>query len=86
MHCLYTGPAKGSMGSERVVESLTKALVSLNHDVVMVANMNSDQSKMPAKILEEIPEGYDIVHGQGHGGDVLGKHNKNMTDSSLFSF
>jgi glycosyltransferase involved in cell wall biosynthesis len=67
MHCEYTGPAKDSMGSERVVEALTKAHLEMGHEVVMFLKPDSDASKLPAPLVDHIPEGFDIIHA--HGGD-----------------
>lgn len=62
-HCQYTGPAKNSHGSERVVEALTKGFLKLGHEVVMF--VNPDSTNMPAPIVSDFPKDADIVHGHG---------------------
>lgn len=72
-YCPYTGPARDSMGSERVVEATTKALIALGHEVFMF--INPDSKNMPAPVVSEIPQGTDIIHAHGTMGDVLDKYN-----------
>lgn len=62
-HCEYTGRAHGAMGSERVVEALTKGFIKLGHEVVMFVNSNS--INMPARVVDYFPQDFDIVHGHG---------------------
>lgn len=62
-HCLYTGPAKDSMGGERIVESLTKGLLKLEHEVVMY--VNPDSKNMPARVVDHFPKDFDIIHSHG---------------------
>jgi len=62
-NCRYTGLAKNSAGSERVVEALTKAFIELGHEVVM--HVNLDSTNMPAPIVDKIPSNFDIVHVHG---------------------
>ncbi|MDO8659568.1 MAG: glycosyltransferase [Candidatus Parcubacteria bacterium] len=64
--CDYKGKAFGAMGSERVVEALTKGLLKLGHEVLM--RVHPDSIDMPAPIITEIPNDFDIVHG--HGSDL----------------
>jgi len=56
----YVAPAKDQMGAERVVESITKGLVSLGHEVVMKLSPGSKDA--PAPLVDEIPEDCDIIH------------------------
>lgn len=69
-YCTYTGPAKGSMGSERVVEALTKGLIKLGHEVVMYAN--PDSTDMPTPVVTEVPRDFDVIHGHGVNLDEYG--------------
>lgn len=62
IHCNYTYPAKGSQGSERVVEALTKGFVKLGHEVVLHINPSKNT---PAPVVSEVPDDFDIIHGQG---------------------
>ena len=61
--CDYIGPAKNSMGAERMIESLAKAYISLGHEVVMKVNPAS--INMPAPIVEEIPSDCDVISFNG---------------------
>lgn len=58
----YKAPAKDSMGAERVVESLTRALIRQGHEVVM--KIHPDSTDAPAPVVKEIPEDCDILHFQ----------------------
>jgi hypothetical protein len=71
MHCEYTGPAKDSMGAERIIEALTKALVLNGHEVVMLVNSDSDVSRMPAPVVSSIPKNFDIIHAHGTSPKLL---------------
>ena len=61
--CPYTAPAKDSMGSERVIERLTKGLIELGHEVVM--KLNPDSVDTPAPLVDKVPEDCDILHFHG---------------------
>lgn len=61
--CNYIAPAKDSMGSERVVEALARALVHLKHEVVM--RLHPASKNTPAPLVSEIPSDCDIVHFNG---------------------
>ena len=56
----YIAPAKDSMGAQRVCEALTKSLVELGHDVVMLIDPRSRNT--PAPVATEVPGDVDIIH------------------------
>jgi len=56
----YIAPAKDSMGAERVVESLAKGLMELEHEVVMKVDPRSTYT--PAPMVQEIPKDCDLIH------------------------
>lgn len=56
----YIAPAKDSMGAQRVCEALTKGLVGLGHDVVMLIDPRSTET--PAPVVTEVPADTDIIH------------------------
>lgn len=56
----YKAPARDSMGAERVVESLTKGLLKLGHQVVM--KIHPESTNTPAPVVKEIPNDCDILH------------------------
>ena len=70
MHCNYTYPARDSQGSERVAEALVKGFVKLGHEVVM--HSSPDSVGAPVPIVTEIPQDFDIIHGQGEDLSYVG--------------
>jgi glycosyltransferase involved in cell wall biosynthesis len=68
--CDYVAPARDSMGAERVVERVTRALVAAGHTVTMVLNPSTKACPVPGALLAfQPPADADIVHY--HGWDPL---------------
>jgi glycosyltransferase involved in cell wall biosynthesis len=64
--CNYVAPAKNQMGAERIVERLSKGLVSAGHAVSMLLHPNTKETPvMGAELVTEIPLETDIVHFHG---------------------
>lgn len=71
--CPYTPPAKDSMGSERIIERVTKGLLELGHEVVMKVNQPSEPFNL-APIVSDVPKDCDILHF--HGWDPFASKNE----------
>lgn len=63
LSCDYTGPAKDSMGAERMIEALAVSLRCLGYEVVM--HVRLDSVDMPAPVVSEIPKDCDIINFNG---------------------
>lgn len=61
--CDYRFPARGSAGAERLVESLTRGLLELGHEVVLWCKPGSALDYV--KCVDALPEGFDIIHHHG---------------------
>ncbi len=59
----YTAPAKDSQGTQRVLEALTKELVSQGHEVSLL--INQDSVCEYGRLVQKIPDDTDIVHIHG---------------------
>lgn len=64
MDCWYEFPAKGSAGSERIVERLCRGFVKLGHKVYLKGKPNS-KTDTGAIIVDYIPDDVDIIHKHG---------------------
>lgn len=64
--CDYVAPAKDSQGAERIVERLSKGLVSSGHRVSMLLNAKTQASPVNgATLVSELPSDTDVVHFHG---------------------
>ena len=77
--CDYKGKAHGSMGSERVVESLTKGFLKLGHEVLM--RVHPDSIDMPAPVVTEIPPDAEIIHAHGNSSKELSQYGVNFVST-----
>lgn len=63
-YCEYQFPAKGSAGSERIVERLCRGLTKLGHKVYLYCKPGSI-TDTGAIVVHDIPDDTDIVHHHG---------------------
>jgi hypothetical protein len=70
----YLYPAKGSAGSERVVERLCRGFKKLGHKVYLNAKKGS-KTDTGAIIVDNIPDDVDIIHHHGFCLDQQDKYN-----------
>lgn len=71
--CNYVAPAKDSMGTERVVERLTKGLLQRGHSVQMVCASGSICPVEGAEITQRISNDVDFVHYHAWEPDIFTK-------------
>jgi glycosyltransferase involved in cell wall biosynthesis len=63
--CDYKFPAKGSAGSERIVERLCRGFVKLGHEVTLVAKEGSTVNIDKVRVLNKVPDDVEILHFHG---------------------
>jgi hypothetical protein len=68
--CDYKFPAKGSAGSERIVERLARGFVKLGHEVTLCAKegstlLETDPVLNKVTIVNEMPKDVDVIHFHG---------------------
>jgi glycosyltransferase involved in cell wall biosynthesis len=72
----YQYPAKGSCGSERVVERLARGFIKLGHKVYLSCYPNSTTDIKGLKLVNyTIPDDVDVIHVHGHDLDQEAKYN-----------
>ena len=67
----YTAPANNSMGTQRVLESLSYTLEKMGHEISLL--INPDSILPFGTIVNTIPSDTDIVHYQGGWPEEYGK-------------